>query len=200
MAERELTEQERALAGPRALKEVGSPEWCWQTVSYLKDSVRHVGEQWRRTDVILAELKEARAWKVIPPEKPYGSFDEMLRAETGLTEAEIQARIEEVALGSHGGDRRSEQFQGDNIPLKSQRGTSKTHLVRRLKRDNRQDLAERVSRGDMSAQAAAREAGYKAAKQRRVSVHPTDPELIAASLKQHLAPDVLAALVKLLTS
>lgn len=192
----ELTERERARAGPRALKEVGSPEWCWQTVDYLKDSLRHVDERWRVSEAVLDELIKVRAWKVIPSESPYGTLDEMLKEEVGLDADAIRQRIEEVRLADHGGDRHSPSFQADNIRLKDSYGTGETYIVRRLKRDH-PDLAQQVLDGKVSAHAAGIEAGFVP---RTATVPIDDPARLAATLRRRLAPDTLAALVKLLTS
>ena len=64
-----------------------------------------------------------------------------------------------MALRSHGGDRRSED-QADNISLKSEHGTGRDYTIARLRRD-RPDLAERVEAGELSAHAAAIEAGFR---------------------------------------
>lgn len=67
-----------------------------------------------------------------------------------------------VLLGRHGGDRRSEEAvndQGDNVTLK-ERGNARSYIMARLDRD-RPDLLERVVAGDLSANAAAIEAGFK---------------------------------------
>ncbi len=77
-------------------------------------------------------------------------------------------------------------------PTSSDRG--QTYTVRRLKRD-RPDLAERVISGDLSANAAAIEAGFG---KRKVSVPVTQPTSVAASLRRHMAPEHLAELVRLL--
>jgi hypothetical protein len=63
-----------------------------------------------------------------------------------------------MALAAHGGDRRSEEFRGEgNASLKY--GTA-AHWQARLRRD-RPDLAERVEAGELSANAAALEAGFR---------------------------------------
>lgn len=54
----------------------------------------------------------------------------------------------------HGGDRRSEEYQGDIVTLKTDRGNDPDYALRRLKRDN-PDLAQRVLKGELSAHAAA---------------------------------------------
>lgn len=60
-------------------------------------------------------------------------------------------------LAQHGGDRRSERGQGDNITLK--RGDDPSYKLARLQRD-RPDLADKVLDGELSAHAAAVEAGF----------------------------------------
>lgn len=100
----------------------------------------------------------------------------------------------DARLNAHGGDRRSSQFQGDVITLK--RGsTGRDYVIARLKRDDRPDLAERVLSGDLSANAAAIEAGFG---KRKVSVPVAQPTSAAASLRKHMTPEHLAELVRLL--
>jgi hypothetical protein len=191
----ELADRDRALAGPRQLKEPGSPEWCWQTLFYLRSCMGHVTEQWREAEQIIEELKAARAWKVIPPEAPYGTFDRMLKEELGLPEKEIKNLILKAELASHGGDRKSEPFQADNISLKNQHGTSNTYLRRRLRRDN-PDLADLVDSGELSAHAAAVQAGFKP---KTFTVRADRPESIVGTLRRQLDPEVLALVTKLLS-
>lgn len=185
------------LAGPRQLKEPGSPGWCLQTVLYLKDHVRHVDEQWRQADQVLTELMQFRAWEVIPPGQPYGTLDVMLKAEVGLPAEMVKALIRQARLAAHGGDRRSSQFQADNVSLKSNDfGNSETYTLRRLRRD-RPELAEQVERGELSAHAAGIEAGFQ---HRAVSVRVTDPRSVERSLRKHMSPENLVELIRLLTA
>lgn len=195
MSAEELIKREQALAGPRQLKEPGSPEWCWQTVFYLRSCMGHVTEQYREAEQIIEELKAARAWKVIPPEAPYGTFDRMLREELGLPEKEIKNLIVKAQLAAHGGDRRSEKFQGDNVTLKPQRGNADTYIRRRLKRDN-PDLAERVESGELSPHAAAIQAGFKP---KTFTVRADRAESIVTTLRRQLDPETLAMVIKLLS-
>lgn len=53
----------------------------------------HVGEQWRQAEQVLDDLVKTRAWEAIPPGRPYGTLDALLRAETGLDEQEFRQRI-----------------------------------------------------------------------------------------------------------
>ena len=43
--------------GPRALKQPGSPEWCRQTVAYLRRRMVHVESDWRQADEVLDETR-----------------------------------------------------------------------------------------------------------------------------------------------
>src|SRR5215831_6566104 len=88
-----ISERQAALAGPRDLKQEGSPEWCWQTVYLLQRSCEHMEEQWARADQFRLELAEQRAWERIPPEHPYGSEDAMLRAEIGASLEQFRSRV-----------------------------------------------------------------------------------------------------------
>jgi hypothetical protein len=72
------------------------------------------------------------------------------------------------AVGEHGGQegnqnaaKDKEKNEGDNITFVSpKRGTGRTYTLRRLKRD-RPDLAAKVTAGEISANAAALEAGIR---------------------------------------
>lgn len=70
----------------------------------------------------------------------------------------IDAEVDPLA--KDGGDRRSREYQVDNIKPKTKGGTSATYILKRLKRD-RPDLFARVTAGELSANAAAIEAGWR---------------------------------------
>lgn len=70
-------------------------------------------------------------------------------------------------------------------------GRGSTYDVRRLRRD-RPDLAERVERREMSANAAAIEAGFRP---KKISVPVTRPEAVARSLLKYMSADDIAKLV-----
>ncbi|MCW7941629.1 hypothetical protein AAW14_06165 [Streptomyces hygroscopicus] len=72
------------------------------------------------------------------------------------------------------------------------RSDSSEYVVARLKRDD-PDLAERVVNGEITANAAARQKGW-----RKPRVVLTSPESIATALRRHLGPDDIAALIRLL--
>lgn len=109
----------------------------------------------------------------------------------------VSLREVEVALGRHGGDRRSEQArqdQGSDRTLK--RGDNAAYLKARLQRDH-PEIAEALDRGEFrSARAAAIEAGI-------IRPVPTvrlvdDMAAVAGKLRQHLTTEQLEQLKQLL--
>lgn len=80
----------------------------------------------------------------------------------------------------------------DDINSNGQGGTSSAYVIGRLKRD-RPDLAERVVSGELTPNAAARQAGIT-----KPRVVLTSPESIARALRRHLGPDDIAQLIRLL--
>lgn len=189
-----LPDRERAQVGPRQLKEPGSPEWCWQTVYYLKDCMRHVSEEWRQAEQVLEDLMKTRAWRVIPPDEPYGTLSKMLKAEIGLDERAIKDLIRKAELAVQG-----RPNKGDIVTFKSGelgRGNSEAHALRRLRRDH-PDLAERVERGELSANAAAVKAGFR---HRSMSIPVDDAERAFRRLSggKGMDREQLALLAKLL--
>lgn len=118
----------------------------------------------------------------------------------GLRKADPAGAVpfdEAVVLGRRGGDRRSEaakEYQGNNVTLK-ERGNATDYTVARLRRDQ-PELAERVIKGELSANAAAIQAGFRI---KTLSV-PLDPERAAQALKRHFTRDELQRLVEALTS
>jgi hypothetical protein len=82
-------------------------------------------------------------------------------------EAIIKADVESLALfreamvEGHGGDRKTINIKSDNVTLDPvERGNSKSYTVSRLKRD-RPDLFGKVVAGELSANKAAIEAGFR---------------------------------------
>ena len=63
-------------------------------------------------------------------------------------------------LPDHGGDRKSEQDQGNNVTLKSDRGNDTTYTLRRLARDA-PEILSKVQSGELSVNAAAIAAGIR---------------------------------------
>jgi hypothetical protein len=85
-----------------------------------------------------------------------------------LTEPEAKERIR---LGKHGGDRKSDHYQGDNVTL-MERGNSNAYTLARLARDH-PDIAKRIRSGAISANRGAIEAGYR--KKPTPTLRPKEP-------------------------
>ena len=88
-------------------------------------------------------------------------------------DAESLVRLRELVVAGHGGDRKSENIKADNISLdsdlftpavpakkKADAGTSRAYTLTRLKKE-RPDLFDRVAANELTANAAAIEAGWR---------------------------------------
>ena len=101
----DYSEQELAsMSGPRPLKEVGSVEWCLQTVSALQHMWQSLHLNYEHYMSILTEAEEAAIWEKIPPDAPYGSKTAMLKkVEVGDSkDAHKRMRIQTLGGTSEG--------------------------------------------------------------------------------------------------
>ena len=149
-------------------------------------------------------IDEHRVWERIPEGDPFGTREAMLEAlaigDEESARREVQDRLKrralqrKAALQQHGGDRKSEDYQGVLAHL--DRGTGKTdYLLARIERD-RPDVFERVLQGEFtSAAEAGRAAGIVREKRRSVALSG-DVSRIAAKLRQHYTQDQYTALLR----
>jgi hypothetical protein len=107
------------------------------------------------------------------------SIDDLLVYCRKRPEVERLIRAELPALTEHG-EIGGGHSRGDNI-TSGARGTSPTYALRRLKRD-RPDLAERVVNGELSANSAAIEAGFR---KPTITVSADLDAAISALIKRH---------------
>jgi hypothetical protein len=168
--------------------------------------MRHVAEQWTQAEETLQALDRAKAWNKIPPEKPYGSLDAMLRAEVGMPARAVRKQIVEASerakaldgktVRKHGRPSLLDEAKGDVITFnETGRGTSAEYLTRRIARDH-PDVLSRMQAGEFrSVRAAALEAGIIP---RTQTVRIDDPQSAARTLRKHMSPDDLALLAKLI--
>jgi hypothetical protein len=98
---------------------------------------------------------------------------------------------EAIVLGQHGGNRKKD-YQLSNRNLKG--GTNVRYTVARLRKEDRSDLAERVERGELSANAAAIEAGFR---KEGVTI-PLNPEGAARTIKRRFTAGQIRKLKELL--
>jgi hypothetical protein len=62
-------------------------EFAWQTVNWLKGRFHLPSLSERDWREALAEAEQYRIYTRIPPDKPYGSLDALLKAEIGVDRA-----------------------------------------------------------------------------------------------------------------
>lgn len=144
----------------------GSEAWCrWVHFETLR-RLENREEAGERLERIVSVLQEAEAFAKLADRngRPFIDFADYCQTAPpyGLGRTADVLR-QEIALRSHGGDRKSavaRQDQGSNSTL-TERGTTAAYTIARLQRD-RPDLAARVAAGELSAHAAAIEAGFRA--------------------------------------
>ena len=135
--------------------------------------------------------------KVLALRHPHESVpDVAYRMATMRKEVQTLLVAEISAAFPLGGDRRSDGFQNSGTDSKPNRETAE-HIISRLKRPTEQggdpDLAERVVRGEITPNAAAREKGW-----RKPRILLSTPENIAESLRRYLPREALSRLIELL--
>lgn len=134
-----------------------------------------------------------RSFMEAPEPTGLGMTQSKLLDAARLADAEPVARqlllAEAAPAPPAGGDRRSDEFQECATFLNT--GTAE-HVVRRLKRDD-PELAERVIRGEITPNAAAREKGW-----RKPRILLSTPERIADSLRRHMPREAILRLAELL--
>jgi hypothetical protein len=145
----------------------GSEPWCrWLHFEILRliEDKEQLGD---RLQVHVSAFEDTTAYQKLRDQngRPFIDFADYCQTPPpyglGRLPAVVHEEAEIRAAGPHGGDRRSEEFknQGYIVTLKD-RGNASKYTVARLERD-RPDLAARVEAGEMSAHAAAIEAGFR---------------------------------------
>jgi len=182
----------------------------------MRSSAQGDGASPRTFAYLLQKAEQNRVWERLtgPQSRPFGSFRAFLEApeatgglgmnEERLYHAASLAGVLDLAqrlyLGEtvteipHGGDRRSPTFQVRDTQLKRETTADDAErVVARLKRDD-PELAEKVVRGEVTPNAAAREKGW-----RKPRIILSSPERIAASLRRYMPREAILRLAELLT-
>ena len=170
-----VSEQDAAsMEGPRAWKEQGTPSWCWQTISALQTMWKSLELDCERYLRIWVEAEEYKVWEKVPYDAPYGTKEKML---------------EQLALGDDAAARARVAIQAmPNRPRSKRGSTSADYLRDRIERE-RPDVLERMKRGEFTSIAsAAREAGIKIPKSKRMVIS-NDNETMAKTLRSAIGPD-----------
>ncbi len=183
-----ITEQDEARSsGPIALKEAGSPAWCWQLLAALQTQWRALNVDYELYMRTWADAESYEVWNKVPYDNPYGSKERMLEALEIGDIPEAKARVVEKAmtaqpLNSHG----SNQHGHDDVTrVTSSRGNRTDYLTARIARD-RPDIWERMKHGEFSSvAAAAREAGIHLPQPRRTVSLSDNVDRLALRLRQH---------------
>lgn len=156
---------------------------------YFEHRVGRPFETWSQMEVT---YHYARDFK---PELFGGSYDKARQTQ----EAD---RRDQEQQKTHGGDRRSTDFNVDNIHVERPSGTGRATALRRLRKEADSGNAEaaelrvKVLAGEMSPHAAMIEAGFRP---KAISVPVGKPERVAAYLRKHMPREALKRLVELLT-
>ena len=151
------------------------------------------------------DAQEHRIWEKIPRGNPYGSKEEMLRQLAVGDEKGAQKRLKVQVLASkakalrrHGGNRRSEDFQGSHANLESgdmpTRGANSEYLLALLQRDHPEILARVIEGEFLSVRAAARAAGIALVQPNKTLTLGDDIGKLAARLKGHYSEDQIREL------
>ncbi|MCY4437049.1 MAG: hypothetical protein OXE05_06915 [Chloroflexi bacterium] len=180
MKSEELSEQDAAsLTGPRALKEPGDVLWCWQTISALQSIWKSLNLDFERYMRTWAEAEEHAIWEKVPPRKPFGTKEVMLKALEIGNDVAARSRVAVQAMPAR--------------PLNPVGSTGATYLITRISRD-RPDILERMKNGEFkSVAAAAREAGVLKPRPKSVALLG-NPKRVAANIKKHYTPEQVRAL------
>ena len=194
-----LTEQDAArVSGPIALKEPGSPQWCWQQLAALQTQWRALNFDYELYMRTWDEAESHQIWDKVPYDAPYGSKERMLEAlEIGDIPA-AKARVMEKAmtaapLGEVGDNQHTGGYTPEyTLPNKS----STDYLIARIARD-RPDIWERMKRGDFdSVAAAAREAGIITKAKPKTMTLSNQVDRVAERLHSHYEPEQFVALAR----
>jgi hypothetical protein len=151
--------------------------------SMVEQSLRHGGASFRAIPGLLKRIIQEKAWlrrkvengKIVElsclrdlvTKEPFeGWGEDVAKVEAIIKDnAEVLAMWREEMVEQHGGDRKSEQvkeIKNDNVILdpKPEQGNSKSYALSRLKRE-RKDLFESVCKGELTANKAAIQAGFR---------------------------------------
>lgn len=184
-----------------------SPESLASLIKLATHSGQNVGRSARYLLDKIAQLQEAQTWPTALADEPRtwerfctdvlgypGEYVEKMREGVAIldgepTAAEAVTAAEEVRLLRHGGQRKGEEFQGNDVTLK--RGNASDYLRARLQRDYPNILTALDQGAYPSVRAAAKAAGI---------VHdPTPLDYLHRYWRQVDPDDRLRFLVEMLT-
>jgi hypothetical protein len=156
---------------------IGSPAWCKASHAELCAAKHRTDHEVKLLKYGLLEFRQKERWRLICDNdgRAFQSWEDYVQYPEpnglGMPAESAKAVMEEVndkallgeVLGRHGGDHKSQVFrdQVGNANLMSTGGTTRPYILARLERDGHGELAARVRAGEMSARAAALQAGIR---------------------------------------
>ena len=194
-----------SMEGPRILKDPGSVEWSWQTVSALQHMWQSLHLNYAHYMTILSEAEEYRIWEIIPPDTPYGTKENMLQHVEIGDSKDAQKRMKVQTLAAQAtalqrvGANQHEVGGATGHPLLKKGSHNSDYLLARIARD-RPDILERVKAGEFdSVRAAAREAGIIAMRPKKTVTLSDDVARVADVLRSHYGSEQLRQIVERLS-
>ncbi len=177
---------EAGISGLRALKDAGSPQWCWQTISYLQTIWKSLDLDYTRYIEAWAEAEEHKVWEKVPYVNPFGTKEEMLKQLALVDDKQAQRRMAVQPIAH-----RVRKRYGSGGDLEKRRGNTIEHLLERILAKS-PEIFERYERGEFrSAPAAAQAAGVKWEKRQKTMTLSDNVERVADKLRSHYSPEQL---------
>ena len=182
-----FSEQDLAsMEGPRAMREPGSPEWCWQTVSALQHMWNSLIMNYDRYITILGEADEYRVWEKVPYDDPFGTREEMLKqVEIGDgKDAQRKMRIQTLAAQA-----RELQKRGADHPIRTKPRNSSEQMMSLIATEH-PDILQRIADEEFATMIdAARAAGIERTKPRKTVTLSDNVDRVADTLKSYYTPE-----------
>jgi hypothetical protein len=197
-------ERERAGIGPLALKQTGTVEHAYQMLDLLRMMFQSSETSFARWQETLELAKKHRVFELVPPEKPYGSLQAMLKAELGVTIAKSKQIVvlrtaqerSAVAQPLREARRPTNDERANKVDVVNlmQGGNDADYLTARIARD-RPDILERMKAGEYpSVRRAAMDAGIV----KPTVTHGVSADAFARAARKHLTADQIEELVEML--
>ena len=155
------------------MKTPGDVDWCWQTITALQFIFKNLELGHDAYVRIWAEAEEHEIWTKVPPDKPFGSKEAMLK------ELEIDNELADKA-----------RVAVQSMNLQSSNRRRRTSLKTRIASE-RPDIFDRMLNGEFASDAAAaRAAGINMSRSKRISI-TEDIDRFVLSMAKHYSADQL---------
>lgn len=192
-----VTEMDAAQqSGPIAMKEPGSPAWCWQLIAALQTQWRSLNFDYELYKRTWEEAESYEVWNKVPYDNPYGSKEQMLEALKVGDVPAAKARVAERAMAAAPlADHGTNQHSGGHAVRHVLPGSNRAdYLIARIARDH-PSIWERMKQGEFaSVAAAAREAGINVPRKTKTLALGNNMNRLAERLSKHYTQEQFAEL------